>query len=172
VTEDEERRRALQAALRPLEERRPGPIATLLRTRLVPTAIVAALLVACIVSATCLGSFAIDQFRITDTVKSFCRAESAGTYDTAYAMFSKRVRQQVSSADVVSAVKNARLMVCTNSQSGHRIEIQNDRTHIAVLYVFGDDVNGTAQDAASMALVREGGGWKINAADSSRLSLP
>lgn len=142
--------------------------------------LIIAIAVAVVVVGSCVAFFGVnlaDKFHMVDTAKQFCRDEAAGNYDAAYQLLSARAKAADLASTFATESQNARLVDCSETTNIYQVDqFDVDRMTLSMTYLAatadsgppGTNVQGTEMDTGgSMTLVREGGGWRIDAITSS-----
>jgi hypothetical protein len=127
-------------------------------------------LAAFVVTFAVVGLRFLDQVQVSDVVSRFCHAEHDGNFGDAYALLSWRTRASVTGDDFYNAAGHANLLTCYAAQQTWTIDLYGNQAKVATWFVplFGDSerVPGT------MWLTREHGNWYIDRFSSPLLTVP
>jgi hypothetical protein len=101
------------------------------------------------------------RFGPVDTMTSFCKAEGAGEYDTAYALLSQRAQQHVSLDAFTKASRDANLISCSAS-NGIPIILGGTRASLDANFQIVEGSSELGGLDGSMSFVREHGAWRVD----------
>ena len=113
-----------------------------------------------------------DQFSANEAVTEFCTAEVQGDYTKAYALLSQQSQQQISLDQLKRNAQDANLASCSTTTFFGFLDANGNTTRVPVsIGTAASSTSDVVQADGTAVLVRESGGWRIDAQHSDMSSL-